>query len=371
MLFALGSNGKGQLGIGNINDQNTPQRCIFYSEDSEDSDSLGTPIRVTSGGNHTLVLFESGTLFSAGSNDVGQPGSKARIANTAVQAELHTVFTEIVLPSKSRKVKLCSATWEASIVVTEDDEVYAFGSGPNGELGARVEQSHIPQKLHSFPPPDTSIVGIASGVRHTVTVLSNGEVYGWGNGRKGQLGHVNEDIIRTPQRISGLTFKAKQATCGREFTYIVGDPAESDHQFLGSEKWGLKSDAPQVPWSQSLTRKQLGSSWCGISVLDSSGKVISWGRNDRGQLGPEGLPPIKQLAVGSEHSLALTESGQLLAWGWGEHGNCGSSIDEAGNVKDGWQKISLQSLITNGEVLGLGAGCATSFIWAACEMASN
>ena len=364
MLFAFGSNGKGQLGIGNTDDQNTPQRCIFYREDS---DSLGTPVRITSGGNHTLVLFESGRLFSAGSNDVGQAGPKAM----SLPAELDTVFSEIVLPSKSREVKLCSATWEASIIVTEDDEVYTFGSGPNGELGTGVEQSRMPQKLSGFPPPNTNIVDIASGVRHTVTVLSNGEVYGWGNGRKGQLGPVDEDIIRTPHRIAGLACKAKQATCGREFTFIVGDPAESEHQLLGSERWGLKSDAAQTVWSRSLVRKQLGSSWCGINMLDSSGRVISWGRDDRGQLAPEGLPSIKQLAVGSEHSLALTKSGQVLAWGWGEHGNCGPSIDEGGNVKNGWQEIPLQTLLSDQEALGVGAGCATSFIMTASEIPSN
>lgn len=367
MLFAFGSNGKGQLGIGNTDDQSNPQRCIFY----RDSDSVGTPVRITFGGNHTLVLFESGRLFSAGSNDVGQAGPKARFASPSLPAELDTVFTEIILPSKSQKVKRCSATWEASVIVTEDDEVYTFGSGPNGELGTGVEQSNIPRKLPGFPPPNTSIVDIASGVRHTVTALSNGEVYGWGNGRKGQLGHGNKDIVPTPLKISGLTIKAKQATCGREFTYVVGDPAGSDHQLLGLEKWGLKSDAPQVPWSQTLTRKQLGSNWCGISMLDSLGKVISWGRNDRGQLAPKGLPPIKQLALGSEHALALTEYGQVLAWGWGEHGNCGSSIDEGGNVKNGWQELPLQTLLSDGEVLGLGAGCATSFIWTSSDIPSN
>lgn len=369
MLVAFGSNGKGQLGVGNTHDQNTPQRCIFQYNESQ---PLGTPVRITPGGNHTLVLFDSGRLFSAGSNDAGQAGPKSVVAQKSNSIDPHTVFTEVILPIPSQKVKLCSATWEATLIVTVDDVVYTVGTGPNGELGTRIEQSSIPQKLSNFPPSNTSIVDIASGVRHTIVTLSNGEVYGWGNGRKGQLGNMKEQIVRAPQKILDLTFHAKQATCGREFSHIVGDPAERDHQLLlGSGKWGLRSDAPPASWSTSVGRKQLVSSWGGISILDFSGTVVSWGRNDRGQLAPKDLPSIQQIADGSEHSLALTESGQVLAWGWGEHGNCGPRTDDSGNVRNGWQEISLRPLVGNGEVLGVAAGCATSFIWAASHCNSD
>ena len=368
MLFAFGSNGKGQLGIGNATDQDTPQRCIFRLGNDE---SPGTLIKISSGGSHTLALFDSGRLFSAGSNDVGQTGSKIIPLSQSYPVDQSINFTEVFLEAKPQKIKACTATWEASIVVTENNEIYTFGSGPNGEIGTGIDNSLRPHKLVDFPPPDSSIVDIASSVRHVVVVLSNGQVYGWGNGRKGQLGPLNQGIVRTPQLIEGLAFHAKQATCGREFTYIVGDPSTSDHHYLGPDKWNLKSGITLEARSPSLYRKSLGSSWCGISILDTSGKILSWGRNDHGQTAPKNLPKILHVAVGSEHTLALTESGQVLAWGWGEHGNCGPTLQHNGNLRndrhENWNEISLKAFARDDKIQGIGSGCATSFIWTVSE----
>ncbi|CAF9919081.1 MAG: hypothetical protein HETSPECPRED_003940 [Heterodermia speciosa] len=368
MLFAFGSNGKGQLGIGNTKDQDTPQRCIFQFGNDE---SPGALIKICSGGNHTLALFDSGRLFSAGSNDVGQAGPKTVLLNQSDPVDQSINFTEVFLEAKLQKIKTCSATWEASTVVTEDDEIYTFGNGPNGELGTGEDNSLQPQKLIGFPPRNSSIVDIASSVRHVIVVLSDGQVYGWGNGRKGQLGQSKQGIIRTPQLIEGLGFHAKQATCGREFSYIVGDPSSPDHKYLGTDKWNLQSGIPPKASSPSLCRKSLGSSWCGISILDTSGEILSWGRNDHGQTAPKNLPNIMHVAVGSEHTLALTESGQVLAWGWGEHGNCGPVLHQNDNLgkswHESWNEIPLQPMSRDEKVQGIGAGCATSFIWTASD----
>lgn len=364
MLFAFGSNGRGQLGIGNTVDQDKPQKCIIQHDEIQHP---GTPVRITAGGNHTLVLFDSGRLFSAGSNDMGQAGPKAQLSSTANSIDPHTVFTEVIVPSQSQKVKLCSATWEASIIVTLENEVYTFGNGPNGELGTGNEQACQPQRLLDIPPRGTSVINIASGVRHTVAVLSNGDVYGWGNSRKGQLGPVNDKIIWAPQKILGFNFLAKQATCGREFTYLVGHSSTPESAVLGSDKWNIVSHASLAHSSLSAERKMLGSSWSSMTVLDTSGLAISWGRNDRGQLSPKNLPLLEQIAVGSEHTIALTKDGEVLAWGWGEHGNCGPNTGEFEDVRGGWEEVVSKPPTGASKVLGLGAGCATSFLWTDCS----
>lgn len=33
--------------------------------------------------------------------------------------------------------------------------------------------------------------------------------------------------------------------------------------------------------------------------------------------------PIKMVAAGAEHSVAVTEQGELFGWGWGRYGNLG------------------------------------------------
>ena len=364
MLFAFGSNGNGQLGIGNVNDQDTPQMCHIVHEESQ---PLGTLTRIVAGGNHTLALFDSGRLFSAGSNDNGQSGPKSRVSPSNYSADLHTIFTEVTFSSTLQKVKLCSATWEASIIVTINDEVYAFGNGPHGELGTRTYKERLPQQLAQFGPSKSSIVEIASGVRHTVVIFSNGEVYGWGNARNGQLGQCHENMILSPRKIADVTFNVSQVTCGLRFTYLLGDPWKSEYQILGSEKWDISTSIPSPLRSSDNALKGLDSNWSSISALDASGSIVCWGRNDRGQLPPRDLPLIEEIAMGSEHTIALTKTGEVLAWGWGEHGNCGPATDEDACVRNRWQTILPRSSISETKVVKIGAGCATSFIWTASD----
>lgn len=269
-----------------------------------------------------------------------------------------------------------------------------LGSSAKGELGlGEGVSSPVPTgaTIPAFPPPETgaTIVALASGVGHSVVVLSNGDVYGWGGARKGQLGDGvrGERIVWRPAKIGGIPFLATGAVCGREFTVVFGDRGKGELVVLGDRgnRWGVL-DVPGVVLS-GRPFVDIGASWHGVYVqlratasrLDGEGEggessglgshagpgaVVAWGRNDRGQLPPPGLPPVAKLAVGSEHVLALLEDGSVAAFGWGEHGNCGSVTDSKGNVSDSYQLVSLPEAVTTGggKVVGVGAGCATSWL---------
>ena len=345
MLYAFGSNGSGQLAISGKHDAHSPTKCLFDSQD----EITEPPFQIAAGGNHTLTLFESGAIYSAGSNLNGRAGHSS--------PESTEKFQKINLGPSNPRVKLCAGLWEASVVVTTTNDVYTFGNGPRGELGTGFTTSLQPQKLLDFPPTGTIIIDVASCVDHTVVILSNGHVYGWGNGRKGQLGEPAE-IIWAPRKIENLNFKVVRAVCGKEFTYLVGDHYQGHHAILGTDKWGVRSNAPV----KNLDWKDIGASWGSIFVLKSGGKIESWGRNDHGQLAPKNLPDVRFMAVGSEHALAVTKS-SVVGWGWGEHGNCGPNTDQRGDVKDGWHEITIELLNEPPEARFIAAGCATSFVW--------
>ncbi|KAI9873972.1 MAG: hypothetical protein M1830_010341 [Pleopsidium flavum] len=191
---------------------------------------------------------------------------------------------------------------------------------------------------------------------HTVVVLSNGEVYGWGNGRKGQLGKP-AGVVWSPRKVENIPFKAFRAVCGREFTYVVGSPDAGHHVILGFEKWNVISNAP--PRVENW--KDVSASWGSIFVLSHDGSLTSWGRDDHGQLPGTSLPKLSMIAAGSEHCLALTVEGKILAWGWGEHGNCGSLKEQEGNAEDRVNEMEIES--DQGlQVKLIEAGCATSWI---------
>ena len=351
-LYAIGSNGSGQLGIGGLEDISSPQRCRFYTEQQELEPS-GLPVKIVAGGNITYILFDNGDLYRAG---------RGAVLPTDQKTSSSSVFEEI-WPYENRNTMLCSSTWNAVVFVNSNREVFVQGSGPAGELclGPEIKHCAYAKKLQGqgFPPSGLTVVDIASSLSHTVVILSNGEAWGWGNGRKGQLGEPAE-VVWIARKITGIGFPAVRVACGREFTFLVGEPSTGQYVIFGSDKWGIKSKLP----TKIRNWRDIGASWGSLFVLDDGGLITSWGRNDRGQLAPPDLPPIQQLSAGSEHVLVLSKEGNVLVWGWGEHGNCGSNTDEQGDVKNGsWNVIPLHNLGHLVKISGIGAGCATSFIW--------
>ena len=349
MLFALGSNGSGQLGIGHDEDVSTPQ-CILPK--NLDQDLPSTVKRLAAGGNHTVVLYSNGRAFGSGDNSDG----RCAIDGIGPLGE----FREIVGPGSlaAQSWEDVAATWSATILTRDQGrEVWVCGAGGNGELalGDGVREARQLTQVPNFPPEGTQVSQLAACMAHVVAVLTNGQVWGWGKGRKGQLGEVSQDAW-TPRRIERVTFQVSRAVCGKDFTCLSGDEETGVVAMLGPngrDRFNIKAKAPsEVPgW------KEISSSWGNVFVLRETGQLIAWGRDDHGQLPPDDLPPIVKVAAGSEHCLALTADGKVLAWGWGEHGNCGEHIDEKCDVKG-----NRNELVVPGRVTGIFAGCATSFI---------
>jgi protein ATS1 len=405
---------------------------------------------IAAGGNHTLLLTTSGSIYAAGCNADGRcglhratktPKEHGSDDNRNILRFRRMIISDAASDTEVSNFKHVSATWEGTIAVASvprssnnvdhgdtpdmEDRVFVFGSSPKGELGlgqnttAPVPGTCIP----SFPPTDLRVTALASGMAHSAAVLSNGHVYGWGAARKGQLGRDNRDakIAYSPVRIL-VPFFAEAVACGREFTVVSG---RGRFVVLGDRgnRWGILN----IPESLSLRAGDDGdlggygdhlqddgqedyggcrgtipngstaiaASWHGVYVhavsglggvqpsisnemlrtgprsdaqADSDsdfagGSIVAWGRNDRGQLPPPDLPTPAKLAVGSEHALALLQDGRVAAFGWGEHGNCGPDTDSQGNVSGTYNVISLPEAVGADEkVVGVGAGCATSWM---------
>ncbi|CAM1510172.1 Fc.00g005070.m01.CDS01 [Cosmosporella sp. VM-42] len=354
-VFALGSNGSGQLGIGHKEDVSVPKQVIFRPEPPT------SPItKVVAGGNHTLLLTKSGQLFWSGDST---PGACGLTSGSDVP-----VFQEIKLTNEGNgrvgEVVLVAATWEASVIVAKDEDgkpksIFSFGMGMKGELGLGelIVRTPSATQIKGFPPSGTEIVDLAAGMGHIVAVLDNGDAYGWGNCRKSQAGEPGQ-VLHTPRKIEGLDFKVTRAICGREFTSLFGDTASGKLRVLGSDKGGIITGAPD----SASEWKDVGASWGNVYILKQDGSLLSWGRDDHGQLPPPNLPKLSKIAIGSEHVVALSVGGEVLSWGWGEHGNCGPKV-ENNDVKGRWNVIASSKYIPPSSTIGtIGAGCATSWV---------
>ncbi|KAI0829506.1 RCC1/BLIP-II [Hypoxylon sp. FL0890] len=362
-LFALGSNGSGQLGIGHKEDVSVPKQVELVGEAPEED-----IIQIAAGGNHTIILTGTGRAYWAGDSSSGACGIVENVEDGEVSK-----FQEVVLSTSGRlgPIAHIACTWDSSVFARKDGngkvtQVYTCGVADIGAAGTNPDPPSLkkPSLLNNFPPSGTEVTSLAAGFRHVVAVLNNGDVYGWGNDRKGQLGELDDTadskgVIRQPRKINGIDFKVAKAVCCQYATCVISEPGDGRILVLGADKWGLKSSAPiEIPnWNM------ISASWGGIYILQRNGMLVAWGRDDHGQLPPPGLPELESISAGSEHVLALTKDGDVLSWGWGEHGNCGPQTEKFGDVKGRWNVLaSVKHLPEGSQITAIGAGCATSWI---------
>ncbi|XP_013877220.1 retinitis pigmentosa GTPase regulator b [Austrofundulus limnaeus] len=205
-VFACGGNGEGQLGLGDCEERTTFQRVQFF-------DSHG-PIRMLAAGSNTsAAVTVSGKLFMWGDNTEGQLGLGKEIQVSSPQ--------EV---SVGRPVSWVSCGYYHSSLVTEDGALFTFGERDSGKLGLGTEQlsaHRLPQRVKSITDP---VRRVACGGGHTV-VLTEDNVYTFGLGQFGQLGHGTFIFeSRLPRLVEHFKKNpVRQVFCGENHTAVITD----------------------------------------------------------------------------------------------------------------------------------------------------
>lgn len=98
--------------------------------------------------------------------------------------------------------------------------MYGFGSNLYGQLGLGpvVQESPYPQLITQLS--HLNIVDIVAGQYHTVALTSHGQVYTWGWGIHGQLGHRTCDNEYYPKRLQ-FPKTIVQIAAGHAHTIII------------------------------------------------------------------------------------------------------------------------------------------------------
>uniref|UniRef100_A0A8C7TVG6 HECT domain-containing protein n=1 Tax=Oncorhynchus mykiss TaxID=8022 RepID=A0A8C7TVG6_ONCMY len=162
----------------------------------------------------------------------------------------------------------------------------------------------------------------------------------WGDGSSGQFG-LNFENVSVP--IAGNIFsdKVTEIACGEQHTLFL----TVDGRILSCGRNSKGQLGRQRNINSKLPVEGLGavvSVSCGQDhsvAVCASGQVYSWGAGGEGQLGiapttvskvlrpvpiPSPLPiTVIQVACGNSHSLALTTGGQVFSWGLNSHGQLG------------------------------------------------
>ncbi|WP_170177683.1 RCC1 domain-containing protein [Thermomonospora umbrina] len=277
------------------------------------------PGSVDGGHDHSVLVTKPDStgyneVYASGSNAVGQLGN-----NTTVNS---TVFTKV---RNLTRVKAVSANYHYSLALKADGTVWAWGKG---HLGTGFSQSSVPVQV----PGITNAVAIDAGIGHAVAVLSDGTVKTWGANGQGQLGNGTTTDSPTPVTVTGLTGAATTygaAAAGLSHSVVVLADGTvkgwGDGDALGAGESVPESVTTPIAVPGVTGVKEASAKFTHTLVRLADGTVKGWGNDWNGNLGDGtgspggwaptpvtaiGLTAVQGLATGQHHSAVLrTNSG--------------------------------------------------------------
>jgi len=283
-------------------------------------------------------------IYVWGRGDKGQLGLGAVVTTSAWPSTLG--FTD----KEAREVQ-CGAN---HVLIRTPDSLYAFGVSASGQLGYKIEDprekwvQYLPKKV-DFDIA-ANITHMAGGGHHTLIAVDKGngdtKVYATGSNKYGQLGlSLKEELVFELTEVPSLRGRPiSSISCGEDFSVVSLKDKEvlafgrNDVGQLGPQGGNGGPSLVSIPSVGPAIRVRCG--WG--HTLATDGKLLwTWGANLHGQCAqpkqaivtPKKIDfpvssPIKQLACGSTHSLILLENGQVYVFGSHADGKLGIETAE-------------------------------------------
>ncbi|XP_042644612.1 X-linked retinitis pigmentosa GTPase regulator isoform X2 [Tyto alba] len=273
-LYMFGSNNWGQLGLGSKNTVSKPT-CVKALKPEK------TKLAVC-GRNHTLVYTEKGNVYAAGGNSEGQLG----LGDT----EERTTFHLISFFTNQHKIKQLAAGSYTSAAVTEDGQLFVWGDNSEGQIGLADEACvSVPCQVDVGKP----VSSVSCGYYHSALITGDGELYTFGEPDNGKLGLLPEQLKnnRVPQPVLGIMEKVNKVACGGEHTVVL---TETDVYTFGLGQYGQLGHGTfifetSVPKSVKHLRKhKICNITCGenhTAVIAENGLMFTFGDGRHGKLG--------------------------------------------------------------------------------------
>nr|XP_034301897.1 E3 ubiquitin-protein ligase HERC2 isoform X1 [Crassostrea gigas] len=331
-VFCWGLNDKDQLGgpkgskikLPTLNDNLSALRCV----------------QIVGGSKSLFCVTQEGKVYACGEATNGRLGLGITTGTVSVPRQITSLSQYVI-----KKVAVHSGG-RHSLALTTDGKVFSWGEGDDGKLGHfsrwNCDKPRLIEALKSKRVRD-----IACGSSHSAAITSNGDLYTWGLGEYGRLGHGDNTTQLKPKQVKALAHeRVVQVACGSRDAQTLALTDEGKVYSWGDGDFGKLgrggSEGCNVPHEVERLRDQkVCQIECGAQfslALTKSGQVWTWGKGDYFRLGHgtdahvrkpqivEGLKgkKIVHVAVGALHCLAVTDLGQVFAWGDNDHGQQGN-----------------------------------------------
>ena len=381
-VWAWGLNVDGRIGDGTTTNRSSPTRVVGLSGVVALAASGNDPSGTGYGSGNSAAVAVDGSVWMWGTASFDRLGAGSTPRSSV----------PIRLPGIDRVTAISSGDG-FTIALRADGSVWTWG--PSAPFAGLVQNIWIPQPV----PGLSGIVRISAGQAHAAAVDGNGNVWSWGSNRFGEIGNGRSgfgpdepvqrigvagarDVAAGPNHTLALMQDGSLRGWGLNNHGQVGNGVQSvellpvavaapgsfvsistgggDSRETSGASFGVRSDGAVLAWGDNgggqlgdgtpllqpapisvrnldqVTQVAAGGTSFGVYggghslALRVDGSVWAWGRNATGQLGDgtqigrstpapvPGIPPMTAIAAGDHFSLALSLDGHVWKWGqWG------------------------------------------------------
>ncbi|XP_072957683.1 PH, RCC1 and FYVE domains-containing protein 1 isoform X1 [Typha angustifolia] len=333
-------------GLGGISDSGI--KVDFSLPRLLDSTQMLDVWNIACGEKHAALVTKQGEVFCWGEENGGRLGHKVN---------LDVSYPKVIESLTSICVQTISFGAQHTCAVTSSGELYEWGDSSHGyglSFEGNKRSQWFPHRVCG-PLDGICVSKVACGEWHTAVISSSGQLFTYGDGTFGVLGHGNLQSVSRPKEVESLKgLRVKSVACGPWHTaavveIVVGNfksntPGgklftwgDSDRGRLGHAEKERKLIPTCVASLVDCDFIQVSCGTVLTVALTVTGVVFTMGSSVHGQLGKpqasdasiatvEGLLKtefVKEISAGSFHVAILTTKGKVFTWGKGADGQLG------------------------------------------------
>ncbi|XP_053720543.1 probable E3 ubiquitin-protein ligase HERC1 isoform X1 [Synchiropus splendidus] len=362
-VFVWGSNSSHQLVEG------TQEKILQPKLTSTFSDAQ----TIEAGQYCTFVISSDGGVRACGKGSYGRLG----LGDSNNQSSLKKLTFE---PHRAiKKVSSSKGSDGHTLAFTTEGEVFSWGDGDYGKLGHGNSSTQKYPKLIQGPMQGKVVVCVSAGYRHSAAVSEDGELYTWGEGDFGRLGHGDSNSRNIPTLVKDIS-NVGEVSCGSSHTLALSKDGRTVWSFGGGDNGKLgHGDTNRVYKPKVIEalqgmfiRKVCAGSQSSLA-LTSTGQVYAWGcgaclgcgSSEATALRPKlveelATTRVVDVSIGDSHCLALSHDNEVYAWGNNSMGQCGQG-NSTGPITKPKKVVGLDGVA----IQQISAGTSHSLAWTA------
>ncbi|XP_046991008.1 RCC1 and BTB domain-containing protein 1-like isoform X1 [Schistocerca americana] len=283
-------------------------------------------------GNEALIVTEDDNVYALGSNSAGCLG---------LECHDSTLFPKKVKALCHKRVEgFAYGSGPHVLAYTADGLVFSWGHNGYCEVGDGTSCQRLKPTVIDMALEGKHVVAVAAGSHHSLTLTDDGEIYAWGHNNCGQVGSALSSNQSAPRKVNSVIGgkKCVSIACGQTSSMAVTENGEVyAWGYNGVGQLGIGNTSNQqtpvrvkgILCSVVITKVE-----CGYShtlALSDMGQLFAWGSNGYGQLGTgtksncnspvqiaQDIGRIVDIAAShySQISAAMTQNSTVYMWGY-------------------------------------------------------